>query len=354
MNPQRLLEMEFLGNSVVDWGLALLAFAVTFLVLPIVRGYINALRKRLAGTERARGIEVATVVASRTTRLFLWTLAVWVGAALLHLPPGIERRLDAVILIVLWFQVGVWAMAAAGYYLDRKRAQAVDKGHSGSLNLIGFLLRGVIWALVLLLLLDNLGIAVTPLIAGLGITGIAVALAVQTVLGDLLASLAIAFDKPFVLGDFLVVDRDQGTVEKIGVKSTRLRSIDGEQIIISNADLLKARVHNYGRMYQRRVVFETNVRYETSLEKLRAVPGIMEAAVRAQAKTQFDRSHFARHGDFSIVFETVYVVLDANFNLFRDIQQAINLQVHEEFTKQEIAFAFRDRLAAHEVKSPAH
>jgi small-conductance mechanosensitive channel len=351
MNPQRLLEMEFLGNSVLDWGLALLAFAVTFLVLPAVRGYINKLRKRLAGTERARGLELATVIASRTSRLFLWTLAVWIGAALLDLPPGIERRLDAIILVVLWFQVGVWAMAAAGYFLDHKRAHAVDKGHSGSLDLIGFLLRGVIWALVLLLLLDNLGIEVTPLIAGLGITGIAVALAVQTVLGDLLASLSITLDKPFVVGDFLVVDKDQGTVEKIGVRSTRLRSIEGEQIIISNADLLKARVHNFGRMYQRRVVFETNVRYETPLEKLRVVPGIIEAAVRAQPKTQFDRSHLARHGDHSIVFETVYIVLDADFNLYRDIQQAINLQVHEQFAKQEISFAFRDRLAAHEART---
>jgi small-conductance mechanosensitive channel len=350
MNPQQLLGMQFLGNSVLEWGLALLAFAVTFLVLPIVRGYINALRKRLAGTDRMRRIELATLVASRTTKLFLWAVAVWVGAALLELPPRVRSRLDAVVLIILWFQVGVWAMAAAGHYLDRKRAQAVDKGHSGSLDLIGFLLRGVIWALVLLLLLDNLGIEVTPLIAGLGITGIAVALAVQTVLGDLLASLSIAFDKPFVVGDFLVVDKDMGAVEKIGVKSTRLRSIEGEQIIISNADLLKSRVHNFGRMYQRRVVFETNVRYETPLEKLREVPGIIEAAVRAQAKTQFDRSHLARHGEFSVVYETVYIVLDADFNLYRDIQQAINLQIHEEFARRGIAFAFRDRLAAHELR----
>lgn len=350
MNPQRLLEMEFLGNSVLDWALAFLAFAVTFLVLPIVRGYINGLRKRFTGTERARGIELATVIASRTTRFFLWTLAVWIGAASLQLPQGVERRLDALILIVLWFQVGVWAMAAAGYFLDRKRAQAVDKGHSGSLDLIGFLLRGVIWALVLLLLLDNLGIEVTPLIAGLGITGIAVALAVQTVLGDLLASLSIAFDKPFVVGDFLVVDKDMGTVESIGVKSTRLRSIDGEQIVIANAELLRARVHNYGRMYQRRVVFTIDVRYETPLEKLREVPALLEAAVREQEKVRFDRSHLARHGDYSLIYEVVYFVLDADYNLYMNIQQAIYFRIHEEFRKREIAFAFRDRLAAHEVK----
>jgi small-conductance mechanosensitive channel len=350
MNYQRLLEMEFWGNTIPEWAVALLAFAVTFLVLPLVRGYIRRLRKRMTGTRHATAVEVATVVASRTTRLFLWTVAVWIGASLLELPERFERRIDALMLIVLWLQVGAWCMAAAGYFIDRQRARAVDRGLSGSLDLIGFLVRGIIWALVLLLLLDNLGIEVTPLVAGLGITGIAVALAVQSLLGDLLASLSIALDKPFVVGDYLVVDKDQGTVEKIGVKSTRLRSIDGEQVIVSNADLLKSRVHNYGRMYQRRAVFQTHVRYETPPEKLREVTRILEAAVRAQAKTRFERSHFARHGDFSLVFETVYFVLDAEYNLYMDIQQAINLRVHEEFAKLDIPFAFRDRLAAHEFR----
>lgn len=349
----RVLEMEFLGNSLLEWAIALLAFAVTFLVLPIARGYIKALRKRWAGTHRATGVELATVVASRTNRLFLATLAIWIGVSLLHLPQAFDHRVDRLMLIMMWFQVGIWAMAAVGYLLDRRRASAIDKGQGSSLDLVAFILRLVIWVLILLLLLSNLGIEVTPLIAGLGIGGIAVALAVQTLLGDLLASLSIAFDKPFVVGDYLVIDKDQGTVEKIGVKSTLLRSVDGEQIVVANADLQRARVHNYGRMYQRRIAFETNVRYEIPIEKIRAVPGILEAAIRAQPKTRFERSHFARHGEYSLVFETVYFVLDADFTLYRDIQHAINLAIHEEFARQDIVFAFRDRFGAHELQPPA-
>ena len=337
--------MEFLGNSVLDWLFALAAFVVTFTVLPLIKGYIAALRRRKPVSEHAV-LDLATVLVTRTTPLFLVAVALWVGSMPLDMPPHIHRIFGRALLLMWWLQVGIWAVAAASYFIDRKRGAHVDRGFGGSLDIIHFVARLLIWALVLLVALDNLGIEVTTLVAGLGIGGIAVALAVQNVLGDLFASLSITLDKPFTVGDFLVLDKDMGTVERIGVKSTRLRSIDGEQIIVSNADLLKARVHNFGRMYERRVLFTISVRYETPTATVREIPALLAGIVREHKRVRLDRSHFARYGDFALIHEVVYFVLDPDFNFYMDIQQAINIRILEEFEKRGIVFSYRERQPA--------
>ena len=206
--------------------------------------------------------------------------------------------------------------------------------------MIGVVINAVIWALVTLLTLDNLGIDITALVAGLGIGGIAVALAVQNIFGDLFASLSITLDRPFVVGDFLIVDAVRGTVESIGIISTRLRSLDGEQIVMPNSDLLSSRVRNYGRMLERRVLFRTAVTYETPIEALERVPRLIRDIVEGQGDTRFDRSHFAAHGAASLDFETVYYVRSPDYNRYMDVQQAINLRLHREFQKLGIEFAY--------------
>jgi small-conductance mechanosensitive channel len=193
---------------------------------------------------------------------------------------------------------------------------------------------------VLLATLDNLGVNITALVAGLGIGGVAVALALQNVLGDLFASLSIALDRPFVVGDFLAVDNFLGSVEYIGIKTTRLRSLDGEQIIISNSDLLKSRVRNYGRMSERRVQFTTRLHYATPVELIERVPRLIREIVESHKNTRFDRSHFLKHGDASLEFETVYYMLTADYNPYMDTQQSINLQMHRRFTELKIDFAY--------------
>jgi small-conductance mechanosensitive channel len=193
---------------------------------------------------------------------------------------------------------------------------------------------------VLLVALDNLGIDVTALVAGLGIGCVAVALSVQNILGDLFASLSIILDKPFVIGDFLIIDDYMGSVEYVGLKTTRVRSLSGEQLIFSNSDLLKSRIRNYGRMFERRVVFSIGVTYDTSREKLRRIPGIIREAIEAEDKTRFDRSHFMNYGDYSLQFETVYYVLSADYNSYMDIQQAIYFAIHEAFEQEGIEFAY--------------
>jgi len=337
--------MEFLGNTVIDWLFAAAAFLVTFTVLPLIKSYIAALRRRKPVHEHA-ALDVAAVLVSKTTRVFLVLVAVWVGSLPLELSPTVEKYLDRVMLLMWWVQVGLWGMAAAGYFIDRKKGADLDQGFTGSLDIIHFVVRLVIWTLVLLVALDNLGIEVTTLVAGLGIGGIAVALAVQNVLGDLFASLSITLDKPFVVGDYLVLDKDQGKVEQIGVKSTRLRSPDGEQIIVSNADLLKARVHNFGRLYERRMVFTIAVRYETSVEVVREIPQLITGIVKEQKKVRFDRAHFKSYGEFGLIYEAAYFVLDPDGNLSLDIQQAINLRIFEEFQRRGIAFSYRERQPA--------
>jgi small-conductance mechanosensitive channel len=250
--------------------------------------------------------------------------------------------LDSAITIALFLQAGVWAAAGATAWLERKQRSTLttDRAIAGSLGIISFIAKGVIWAMVVLLILDNLGVNITALVAGLGIGGIAVALAVQNILGDLFASLSITFDKPFFVGDFLVIDDFMGSVEHIGIKSTRLRSLSGEQIVMSNADLLKSRVRNYGRMSERRVVFATTVTYETPATKLEQIPAVVRSIVEAQEGVRFDRSHFSKHAAASLDFETVYYVLSADFNRYMDIQQAINLRIHREFERLGIEFAY--------------
>lgn len=252
---------------------------------------------------------------------------------------GIANAVAAVALIV---QAGIWLNAVILFWLEgyRQRKLKEDPASVTTMSAVSFVGRLVLWLVILLLVLDNLGVNITALVAGLGVGGIAVALAVQNILGDLFASLSIVLDKPFTVGDFLIIDDCMGSVEHIGLKTTRIRSLSGEQLVFSNADLLGSRIRNYGRMFERRVVFNLGVTYQTPREKLIKIPTIIREAVEAQASTRFDRSHFKEYGDFSLNFETVYYVLVPDYNTYMDIQQAINLRTHERFEEEAIEFAY--------------
>jgi small-conductance mechanosensitive channel len=346
-NWQEIWQIPLLWNTVGDWTRALLAFLVTFTVLPLIKGYISSRRRKWiqSGRELPTAIDVASLLVDRTSRLFLWTVAVYLALTQVELPRNIERAVSIAIVLTFWFQVGLWAMSGIRHAFNRRRTRtgAADPAFTGSIDIILFVAGLVVWTMAFLLALDNLGVEIKPLLAGLGITGIAVALAVQTVLGDLLASLSIALDKPFTLGDFLTIDDVQGSVEHIGVKSTRLRSLSGEQIIMSNADILKSRVRNFGRMRQRRAVFTFGVTYDTPVEKLRELPRVVREIVEAQPKVRFDRCHLLSYADWSLRYEVVYIVEDADFNLYADIQQSVNLAILERFQEMDVSFAFPSR-----------
>ena len=201
----------------------------------------------------------------------------------------------------------------------------------------------IIWGIGLLFMLDNLGFDVTAMVTGLGIGGIAVALAAQNILGDLFNYFVIFFDRPFEIGDFIIVDDKMGVVEYIGIKTTRIKSLSGEQLVLSNSDLTTSRIHNYKRMQRRRIVFRFGVIYQTSFEDVKKIPDLVKSIVEEQEPVQFDRSHFAAYGDSSLDFETVYYVLDSDYAKYMNIQQAINLRLFEEFQRMGVDFAYPTR-----------
>lgn len=337
-----LAQLPLFNNSLMDWGLALAIAAIALFILLMIRRAVRAYYKRMQVTAETELLEIPLQVLSRTTLLTLLVVALYIGAQWLTMGPKTQQVLSSAVTIALFWQVGIWMMASASIWLERKRQRSlgVDRATLGSLGIISFVINVVIWAMVLLLTLDNLGIDITALIAGLGIGGIAVALAVQNVLGDLFASLSITLDRPFEVGDFLIVGDFMGGVEYIGIKSTRLRSLSGEQIIISNSDLLGSRLRNYGRMQERRVVFGTSITYETPVELVEQIPALIREIVQSQPDTRFDRSHFAKHAAASLDYETVYYVLSADFNKYMDIQQAINLRLHRELQQRGVEFAY--------------
>lgn len=202
------------------------------------------------------------------------------------------------------------------------------------------ILNAILWTIGLIFLFDNLGFNVTAVLTGLGVGGIAIALAAQTILGDLFNYFVIFFDRPFELGDFIIVDDKLGTVEYIGIKTTRIRSLQGEQIVFSNSNLTNSRIHNYKKMLERRVLFKLGVVYDTERQKLEKIPQLVRSIVEAQEDTRFDRAHFSTFGDFSLTIEVVYYVRSPDYNRYMDIQQRINLSIHESFAQNGIEFAF--------------
>jgi small-conductance mechanosensitive channel len=329
---QQLLKTNTWEDFFVAAGIALLAFFVAWLVRNLMVRFIT--RPALA----------ADVV--RATRLWLLApLALYAGAATMELPARLDRLLESIALVALVMQFALWATRLLSRWLSMRAeaARGTDPEVATTVTLLGFIGRFAVWAMALLLALDQLGFNVTALVAGLGIGGIAVALALQNILGDLFASAAIVLDKPFMVGDFIVVGEHAGTVEKVGLKTTRVRSLSGEQLVFSNAQLLNTQLRNFKRMNERRIAFAIGVTYETPLEKLRALPGWLKAAVEAQPKARFDRAHFKSYGDFSLDFEIVYYVLSADFNVYMDTQQAINLAIFEKLAQEGVQFAYPTR-----------
>jgi small-conductance mechanosensitive channel len=276
----------------------------------------------------------------RVSLVFIVTGSAAAVGAWLPLSEVVHRILRGAFVAACAFQAGIWGNYVITYFLGRRQAAVAGGGTATTLAALAFITRLALWSALVLLALQNVGVNVTALIAGLGIGGVALALAVQNILGDLLSSVAIMLDRPFELGDFVVIDDTMGTVEHIGLKATRIRSLFGEQIVIGNAQLLASRIRNYKRMAERRVVFSLGVTYETPHQLVSRIPGLIRDVVEAQDKVRFDRAHFQKYGDFALVFEAVYYVLSPDYNRYMDIQQAINLELFERFHEEGIEFAY--------------
>jgi small-conductance mechanosensitive channel len=342
MNPIDWLEYTLFGNSLLSWASAIALFIVAWALLALVRRILRNRLAALASRSDVAALKVAEYTVSRTRAWFLMLAALYIGSQILSFAEGTEQKIVSVIIIVLLVQAGLWATAAFMRLIDIKRKRELEDnpGAVAAMDVLSFVVRVGVWSIVLLLMLDNVGIDVTALVAGLGVGGIAVALAAQNILGDLFASLSIVLDKPFVVGDFLVIGDFLGTVEKVGIKTTRVRSLSGEELIFSNNDLLGSRIRNYGRMYQRRVVFSVGVTYQTPADKLAKISEMLKEAVEAQKDVRFDRAHFKEYGDFALIYEVVYYVLSPDYNRYMDIHQAINIHIFERFAEENIEFAY--------------
>ncbi|MEW6510918.1 MAG: mechanosensitive ion channel family protein [Bacteroidota bacterium] len=335
----------FLGNLVKDWLIAVgIAIAAFFIMKTLQRAIVRRVGKFAEKTRTE--LDDLLVGALRKTRLYFFVvIALYLGAQALTLSPPADRILNAVLVLGTLLQAAIWGNAAIAFFLQRALRQRTeaDPGRATTLSALGVVAKIVLWSILILLALDNLGVNITGLIAGLGIGGIAVALALQNILGDLFASLSIALDKPFVIGDFIVVDEFLGTVDHIGLKTTRMRSLSGEEVIFSNTDLLKSRIRNFKRMYERRVVFGIGVTYETPHDRLAGIPAILKRILESHTDVRFDRAHFKEFADSSLNFEVVYFVTTPDYNRYMDIQQSINLEIYRQFHAAGIAFAYPTR-----------
>lgn len=336
----------FTDNNLRHLLVAAGVFAVTFMLLSGARRLAVSRLERLAQNTARQWDDLLAAVVKATSKLALLMLALMLGLRMLEVAPALASLLSKGMVLVFILQIGLWAQAGITAWLARR--ERAGREHSDAqlqtnIAVIRLAVQFVLWTLVVLLLLDNLGFNITTLVASLGIGGVAVALAVQNILGDLFASLSITLDKPFLVGDSIVVDDLSGTVRHVGLKTTRIQSITGEEVVISNNDLLKSRIRNYKRMAERRIVFRFGLTYDTPTATLRDVPERIKAIVEAQPDTRFDRAHFAGLGDSSLDFEVVYHMTRPDYRLYMDTQQQINLALLEMAREIGTDFAFQTR-----------
>jgi small-conductance mechanosensitive channel len=341
-----ILKARYLGIALDEWlsfaVISILLFAALLWVRRILSARLGALAARTASTLDDLVVELIRA----TNSGFLLVAALYLASFGLRLGAHAWSIIGAIAAIALLFQIGLWGNRVTDHVIGRmaRREDATaDDNLLTALGALGFLARVALWSTVALVMMSSLNINVTALVAGLGVGGVAVALALQNILGDLFASLSIIFDKPFAVGHFIVVDDLAGTVEHVGIKSTRIRSLSGEEIVLSNGDLLKSRIHNYRKLYERRVLFAFGVTYNTPYEKLTRIPAVVREIVGRLSKARFDRAHFKEYGDSSLNFEVVYYVLDPDYNVYMDIQQAINLGLFQQFAQEQIEFAYPTR-----------
>jgi len=336
------LEHEFLGNTGLAWAVAGGVLAAMLITLKLIT---SLLERRLATAADPLSSSPRALLhdsARATSGWFLLVVSLYAASLALSISPRYVTVVRSILVTALLLQAALWGNVAMRRLTKRWLRDRMERDPASAplAAIIGYIGRIALWLFVLLLILDNLGVQVTALLTGLGIGGIAIALALQNILGDLFASLSILIDKPFILGDFIVVGDQKGTVENIGLKTTRLRSLSGEQLIFPNNDLLQSRIHNFKRMNERRIVFQLGVTYDTPPDTLAALPGILREIVESQSPVRFDRAHFQSFGDSALKLEIVYFFLSPDYNTYMNAQQAMNLEIMRRFQSLGVEFAF--------------
>ena len=352
-----LIKTDFFNNVLIDWGLLLLLTIILFLFLKLFKNIIS--NKIIDFTEKTSNkIDdyIGSVIQS-LSNIFVLFFALFISSKFIFIDQQISDRIEQLFVIVFLWQLTKWAINISSLIFDKyKNAREKEKDMHSVTAISGFnkLVRFLIWTIFLLLALDNLGVNITALVAGLGIGGLAIALAAQSILGDLFASLTIMIDKPIAIGDYIVLDNYMGTVKNIGIKSTKIESISGEEIIISNSDLLNSRLRNYhqSRMQKRRTTIMIGVVYSTPYEKLKDIQKILTEIVNSINSTDFVRASMVEFADFSLNFELVYNVKSADHTEYIEINHKLRLKIFERFAIEKIEFAFPTRTI--HIENPAN
>jgi len=348
--------MKILGNTVQSWAIAIVFGAILAIALIYLK---NLFRHRLfirAKKSYVKWDDDVFSIYERTKSSFILILAFYIAFQGLSLSKSMEHFIDVAFAASFFAQMFIWVDRALLVAIRRQGRVSASK-HSDFKDpkdiILSFVGRFLAYTIIVLMFLDNLGVNITALITGLGVGGIAIALAVQNILGDLIASISIAMDKPFAVGEAIAVNGAAGTVEKIGLKTSRIRSVNGELIILPNSDILKQSIQNYKHLTERRVTLRLGIVYETSEAKAKLVPELIKQAISQSLKTRFDRAHFCAFGPSSLDFESMYWVLDCEYMALMDAQQDVNFRILSLFKEHDIKFAYPTQTVFYQQSSPS-
>lgn len=334
------------NNSSSDYLIALGIFILLFIVFKVFDSYIVYTIKRVTKKTKTTWDDIIIDFIEGINWPFYAFVSFYIAAISLSLPDFIRNILNFLFILIIIFYAAKAIVNIVNHGLDRYKERKKRKKETTSESMIyvmKLLMKIIIWSLAFLLFLSNLGINITPLIASLGIGGIAVALALQSILGDLFSAFTIYFDKPFEEGDFIIIGEDMGVIKHIGIKTTRIQALGGQELVVSNSELTSSRINNYKKMQLRRVVFSFGVEYKTSVAQLKKIKKVVENIISKTKRARLDRVHFKAFGDSSLVFEVVYYIDSNDYNLYMDIQEKINLEIKEKIEKMDIDFAFPSR-----------
>ena len=335
----------FWGNTGHDYVVALSVFVSAIIIFLIFHHLILGKLKKVSPKTKTEVDDFLVDMLKHIRPPFYYFISFYIASGFLTMPGVVSRFIYIAFIVVVILEVILAVQRVINFTVNKKlmAAGGDEEGRETIVKLSGSIIKGVVWTLGILMIFSNLGVNVTSLIAGLGIGGIAVALALQNILGDMFASFSIFIDKPFKEGDFITVGSDMGTVSKIGIKSTRLITLEGQELVIPNKTLMEERINNYGKMKRRRVSFSLGVTYGTSFESLEKIPEIVADIIKQQKNVEFGRAHFKSYGESSLDFEVVYFIKSADYDRYMDIQQAINLEIFRRFQTEKIEFAFPTR-----------
>lgn len=333
----------FLDSEIQIWGRALLVFAIIFISLYLFRTIILSRLRKLCVKTKTEADEIIIDSIINISPFFYLLVGIWGAIQFLDLPELVEKIINWVTLILVIYYVTLLTQKLSEYIIKRHIFKE-RKGKSDSGIIVkGFITQFVkvlIWGAALLIILQNLGVQVSVLLGGMGLAGLAVGFALQSILEDIFAFFSIYFDRPFEIGDFVIFGEEMGTVEKIGIKSTRIRTLQGQELVVSNRELTSQRIHNYRKMQERRIIFNFGITYETDYQKLKKVNKIVKKIFNNIKKARLDRIHFHEFGDFSLNYEVVYYVLSKDYYEYMDTQEIVNLALFKEFEKEGINFAY--------------